>query len=95
MPFGKYRGKPISEVFRQDRSYLAWFCDNVNGNEVFKQAIRATPGFPEESGKYFSRQKPSKSQQEFDLANMGVDPSLSREHLDRLCWEILHPAVEE
>ena len=92
MPFGKHRGKPISEVFRQDPSYLAWFCDTVDGNEVLKQAIRALPGFSK--GKYFSQRKPSESQQEFDLPNMGVDPSLSCEDLDRLCWEILHPAAE-
>ena len=95
MPFGKYRGKPISEVFRQDPSYLTWFCDNVDGSEVIKRAIRALPGFPEASGKYFSQQKPSEYQQEFDLPNMGVDPSLSREDLGRLCWEILHPAAGE
>ena len=95
MPFGKHRGKSISEVFRQDRSYLGWFCTCVDGNEVLKRAIHALPGFSEASGKYFSQQKPSEYQQEFDLPNMGVDPSLSREDLGRLCWEILHPAMEE
>ena len=34
MPFGKYRGKSVSEVLRQDPSYLTWFCDNVAGNGV-------------------------------------------------------------
>ena len=91
MPFGKHRGKPISEVFRQEPTYLGWFCNCVDGNEVVKKAIRALPGFSD--GKCFS-QKQSKAQQEFDLPNMGVDPSLSRADLDRLCWEILHPPVE-
>jgi hypothetical protein len=94
MPFGKHRGKSISEVLRQDPSYLAWFCDNVNGNEVFKRAIRALPGFPVASGKYFSQKpSPNKVDQDLDVPNMGVDPSLSREDLDRLWHEILHPAV--
>ena len=31
MPFGRYRGKPVSEVLRQDPSYLTWFCDPVEG----------------------------------------------------------------
>ena len=88
MPFGKHRGEPVSEVFRQDR-HLVWFCE---GNEEIKRAIRGLPGFFGASGKYFS-QKPSS--QEFDLPNLGVDPWLSREDLDRLCWEILHPVVEE
>ena len=96
MPFGKHRGKPISEVFRQDRSYLTWFCDCVDGNEVFKQAIRALPGFSGASGKYFSQKHPiRKPDQEPDLPNMGVDPSLSREQLDRLWHEILQPPERE
>jgi hypothetical protein len=94
MPFGKYRGKPISSVLNCDASYLAWFCDAVDGNEVIKRVIRALPGFSVAvSGKYFSPQPSAgKPDQEFDIPNMGVDPSLSREDLDRLCWEILHPA---
>lgn len=96
MPFGKHRGKAVSEVFRQGRSHLAWFCANVDGNEGIKRAIRALPGFPGASGKYFS-QEPSagKPDHEFEIPNMGVVPSLSREDLDRLCREILHPAEEE
>jgi hypothetical protein len=96
MPFGKYRGKPISEVFRKDPSYLTWFCDCVDGNEVFKRAIRALPGFPEASGKYFSqKQSIRKPVEEPELPNMGVDPQLSREQLDRLWHEILQPMVVE
>ena len=95
MPFGKYRGKSVSEVLRQDPSYLTWFCDNVAGNGVLKEAIRELPGFSVGSGKYFQQRKPSGSHQDFDLPNLGVAPSLSREDLDRLCWEILHPATAE
>ena len=97
MPFGKHRGKPISEVLGQEPTYLTWFCDVVEGNEGIKRAIRALPGFPVASEKYFSQQKPSvsKPDQEFDIPNLGVDPSLSREDLDRLWWEILHPPVEK
>jgi hypothetical protein len=96
MPFGKHRGKPVSGVLRQDPSYLAWFCDAVDGNEGLKRAIRALPGFSEACGNRFG-QKPSvrKPEQETDLPNMGVDPRLSREDLDRLCREILHPPEEE
>ena len=96
MPFGKHRGKPISEVFRQDPSCLSWFCDCVDGNEGIKQAIRGLPGFSGASGKCFS-QKPSASKpdRKFDIPNMGVDPSLSREDLDRLWHEILHSAEKD
>ena len=95
MPFGKHRGKPVSEVFGQDPSYLAWFCSCVDGNEGIKRSIRALPGFSGASGKYFQpKQSATKPNQDFDIPNMGVDPSLSREDLDRLWHEILHPPVE-
>ena len=86
MPFGKHRGKTISEVFRREPQYLAWFCDAVEGNDVVKWAIRALPGFCP------TRKAP---QIELDLPNLGVDPGLSRKQLDQLCWEILNPAVEK
>ena len=78
-----------AEVFRQDRSYLAWFCDNVDGNEDLKRAIRALPVFSGASG--MSRRPVGSS---FDEPFF-VDPQLSREDLDRLCWESLHPPEEE
>ena len=43
MPFGKYRGKPLSEILKCDPSYLAWFYCNVDGNEDIKRAIRPCP----------------------------------------------------
>jgi hypothetical protein len=96
MPFGKHRGKTVTEVLGQDPSYLAWFCDTVDGNETLKRAIRALPGFPEACGRRFGQKPPvRKPEQEPDLPNMGVDPRLSREDLDRLCREILHPPEEE
>jgi hypothetical protein len=89
MPFGKHRGKTISQVFRQDRSYLTWFCDTVDGNEDIKRSIRALPGFSGASGK--NRQLVGSS---FDQP-FCLDPRLSREDLDRLCYEILHPTAEK
>jgi hypothetical protein len=93
MPFGKHRGKPLSDVLRRDVSYLAWFCDTVNGHEVLKQSIRALPGFAEACAKRLQR-RPIKAQpnQQADLPNMGVDPGLSREQLDRMCQEMLDEA---
>jgi hypothetical protein len=92
MPFGRHRGEPVSRVLGQDPSYLAWFCDTVDGNETLKRAIRALPGFDEACGK---TQPVRKLEQDLDLPNMGVDPRLSKEDLDRLCREILHPPEEE
>ena len=83
MPFGKHRGAPVSEVLGQDPSHLAWFRDAVDGNEAIEGAIRALPGFCP------IRRAPQVHKP--DLPNMGVDPRLSREQLDRLCREILDP----
>ncbi|MGO8748047.1 MAG: hypothetical protein ACLQNE_18895 [Thermoguttaceae bacterium] len=90
MPFGKQRGRTVSEVFRLDPSYLAWFCDTVDGNEGIKRAIRALPGFCP-LNRHRKRQQVSSS---FDEP-FCVDPRRSQEDLDRLRWEILHPPGEE
>jgi hypothetical protein len=96
IPFGKHRGKSISEVLRQDPSYLGCLCNEVDGNEVLKRAIRLLPGFPQMFGKYFSQKRSvRKPDQEPDFPNMGVAPHLSREQLGGLCREILNPPVEK
>lgn len=90
MRFGKYRGKPVSEVLKCDPSYLAWFYCNVDGNEDIKRAIRALPGFRSPS----SQHKPQQVSSSLDDL-FCIDPRLSRDDLDRLCWEILHPPKEK
>jgi hypothetical protein len=90
MPFGKHRGKTVSEVLGQDPSYLAWFCDTVDGNEGLKRAIRALPGFCPPNGRRRVRQVSGSVDEPFR-----VNPRLSREDLDRLCREILHPPEDE
>ena len=74
---------------RQAPSYLAWFYDNVDGNEGLKGAILALPGFSRAFGK--SRHQVRSS---FDEP-FCIDPRLSRADLDRLCWEILHLPEEK
>src|SRR5208282_3939537 len=78
MPFGKYRGKPLSEILTCDPSYLAWFYCNVDGNEVIKRAIRALPGFRSPN----SRRTTQPVGSSFD-DSFCIDPRLSREDLDR------------
>jgi hypothetical protein len=93
LPFGKYKGKPISEVFQHDPSYLAWFCNTVDGNKGLKRAICALTGRPEAFRKCLaSRPQPIRSCAEEAFC---IDPRLSREDLDRLCREILNPPAEE
>ncbi len=92
MPFGKYKGKPISEVFQRDPSYLAWFCGNVDGNEDIKRVISAMAGHREAFRKCLaSKAQPVRSCAEETFC---IDPRLSREDLDRLCHEILNPPAD-
>jgi hypothetical protein len=96
MPFGKHRGKPVSEVRGHDPSYLAWPCNAVAGNEGLKRAIRALPGFSGASGRRFPQKRcVRKPDQELDLPNLGAALRPSREQLDRLCYEILNPPAKE
>lgn len=90
MPFGKYRGKTIAEIFRRDRAYLAWFFYNMDGNKDIKRAIRALPGFCPANSHSKMQQVASSSDD-----SLCIDSRLSREDLDRLCREILHPPAEK
>ena len=93
MPFDKYKGKPISQVFQRDPSYLAWFCNTVDGNEGLKWAIYGLAGRPEAFRKCLaSRAQPIWSCAEETFC---IDPRLSREDLDRLCRESLNPPADE
>ena len=44
MPFGKFQGLAISEIYEQQPSYLPWFHETVDGWEEIKAAIRALDG---------------------------------------------------
>ena len=55
MPFGKFRNRPLDEVFRVEPSYVAWFYETVDGNEEVKRAIAALPGFAARLAKYRER----------------------------------------
>jgi hypothetical protein len=34
MPFGKYKGKTISEIIKDDRQYAIWVSEKVKSNNV-------------------------------------------------------------
>ena len=40
MPFGKFKGLAVSEIYERQPSYLAWFYRTVQGCEEVKEAIR-------------------------------------------------------
>lgn len=39
LPFGKYRGEFIEDVFSEDEQYIDWLYDKLNDNDRLKQAI--------------------------------------------------------
>lgn len=39
IPFGKYKGKTVHEVYRESSTYLEWFYNNVDGRDREKKAI--------------------------------------------------------
>ena len=57
MPIGKYRDKPLTNVFAIDPSYLAWFVSTVEGYDDVKEAIQALPAFDAHLTAYHSRQR--------------------------------------
>jgi hypothetical protein len=60
MPFGKYRGMTIVEVWRKQPSYLAWFLESVEADceevQVVKAEIEKMPGIKWMLEKYHERQ---------------------------------------
>jgi hypothetical protein len=55
MPFGKHRGRALSEILNEEPSYLAWFYDTVEDQRELKQAIAALPEFPARLARYRER----------------------------------------
>lgn len=39
MPFSKYKGKGLNEIYAEDSSYLNWCLNNLNLQESLKKAI--------------------------------------------------------
>lgn len=39
LPFGKYKGEFIEDVFSEDEQYIDWLYDKLNDNDRLKQAI--------------------------------------------------------
>ena len=57
MPFGKHKGRALSEILDEEPTYLAWFYDHVDGNEGLKEAIATLPEFPARLAKYRERKE--------------------------------------
>ena len=88
MPFGKHRGRALSEILNEEPSYLAWFYDHVDGNEKLKQAIAALPEFPARLAKYRERKQLKDKSLEQRIEEVvcrmfAVDPSPAE--MDVLC----------
>jgi hypothetical protein len=87
LPFGKFEGQTLRWVYEQEPSYLAWFCDTVDGCEEVKEAIRALDGIERHLRAFRekrSRVPPTPTQQEVEWL-MG---KFSASTVDKVCEEL-------
>jgi hypothetical protein len=43
IPFGKYKGKKIKDIIKQDPQYLYWACENISCFALTTEAQEALP----------------------------------------------------
>jgi uncharacterized protein (DUF3820 family) len=56
MPFGKFRGKTINFVMEEQPNYLAWFVDQIKGQDKLVEQIKTHTQFPQTWVKYKEKQ---------------------------------------
>ena len=56
-PFGKYKGKLLSEVIKNDASYLCWFHDKVDGYKIHDIYKAKEEKSYQTSGRSYSKSK--------------------------------------
>ncbi len=47
LPFGKFKGQTINAVMLEEPSYLAWFVDQIEGQNALVEQIKSHTRFPE------------------------------------------------
>ena len=56
MPFGKFKGKTINFVMEEQPNYLAWFVDQIKGQDKLVEQIKTHTQFPQAWADYMERQ---------------------------------------
>jgi hypothetical protein len=99
MPYGKYHGMTIEEVFETEPGYLAWFHETVEGQYELKQAIRELSGMADVLARYWQRhpQAQVKRPVEDTAAELlgEVEEPLDEDGLDQLCDQLFNGYEEE
>jgi len=81
MPFGKFRGKTINFVMEEQPSYLAWFADNIKGEDKLLELIKTHTGFPQAWAEYVAKQPPKAVREEKEWRQ----GKFSQQTIDDLC----------
>jgi hypothetical protein len=86
LPFGKFKGQTLRWVYEQEPSYLAWFCETVDGCEQVKEAIRALEGIEQHLTAFREkrRQPSAATQQEVEW----LTGKFSAQTVDFVCDEL-------
>ncbi len=56
LPFGKFKGKTINFVMEDQPTYLAWFVDQIKGEDKLVEQIKTHTQFPQAWAEYMERQ---------------------------------------
>lgn len=56
LPFGKFKGKTINFVMKEQPTYLTWFVDTIKGHDGLVEQIKTHTQFPQAWVEYMERQ---------------------------------------
>lgn len=81
-PFGKFKGLTVTEVLREQPSYLAWFMDAVESDcgevRAIKEQIEKLPSMKQHLEKYRQRQLQAQGTQRSRLSPVALDDLCDR-----------------
>ena len=97
LPFGRFKGRTLVDVMREEPSYLCWFHDTVEDRRELKAAMEALPDFPARLAAYRERRSVKQRTLEETIEDVvtrmfRVEPTQGE--VDRLCDELFDPGGE-
>ena len=87
MPFGKFKGKTINFVMEDQPTYLAWFVDQIKGQDKLVEQIKTHTQFPQTWVKYKEKQACTVPK-ELREAREWREGKFSQRTIDELCNRI-------
>ena len=94
LPFGKFKGRTLVDVMREEPGYLCWFYDTIEDQRELKAAMEALPGFPARLAAYRERRsvkEKSLEQRIEDVVTRMFRVEPTQGEIDTLCDESVRP----